>query len=78
VAGTFDAVLSRVPNGRAPQMRTDGNESIHAFFIANDPHPMFLLHPRTDLANLIVFWLAGLKTLRGLIQNPREEKSQGA
>jgi hypothetical protein len=55
-------------------MRTDGNEGVHAFVIANHPYPLFFLHPRTDFTNLIVFRLSGLKTLRGLIQNPREEK----
>jgi hypothetical protein len=50
-------------------MRTDGDEGVHPLAVANDPHSLFFLHPSTDLANVIVFRLAGKKPLRGFVQH---------
>jgi hypothetical protein len=61
---------------RAAQMRTDGDHGVYPLAVANDPHPLFFLQPRTHLAHLVIRRYPGLKLLGGFIQNPREEKAE--
>src|SRR5262249_48248148 len=61
MAGTLEALLRGVPDGGTPQMGTNGNESIEAVGVADDPRPLGFLEAGADFPDLVVVRFARLE-----------------
>ena len=65
-----------MPNRRAAQMSTDGDHGIYPLAVANEPHPLFFLQPRTHPRPPDSPSCSGRKLLGWFAQNSREEKAE--
>src|SRR5438309_2872153 len=78
VTRTLEFVLGLKPSGCAPQVRTDGRQSVKPLRITDDPDPVVILVLLAHLTDDVVLRETGLERRGRFIQNTRKHHPQCA